>query len=1135
MSANENSTRLSNSFTYCLPIYNLLCLALFTLIGSCQSNTNSDQRAPIPVFTLLDSTQTGVNFINQLDERKDFNIFFFDYFYNGAGLAVGDINNDGLPDILFTANTRRNRLFLNKGNLQFEDVTEKSGLQNTGRWSTGAVMGDINNDGYLDIYICNGGPYTNLDSLKNELYINKGDGTFIEQADAYGLAGAHRSTQASFFDYNGDGLQDLFVMNYSDLVFRVHDENKVTTDYPGSKYPLNSCVLYKNEGNNNFRDVSRETGIQKPSFGLGLITSDLNGDGLVDIYISNDYLVPNFMFINQGDGTFKDEIKQRLDHCAHFSMGADYADINNDGLMDITEVDMMPEDHVLSKTYMRPMNPDLFFEAIDRGVIPQYMYNCLHIQHGYGIYSDIAQMAGVGKTDWSWATLLADVDNDGLRDLFVTNGFRRNLKNNDYIQNEFPQISRWIKNEQYDSAFHFLKNYPGYPLVNYLYKNNGDLTFSHVSEEWGIDVESFSNGAVFADLDRDGDLDIIINNIDQPAFIYKNNTAESSENQWIQFELTDKSNKRIPFNALVKIICNNGQQFVDELKTVRGYQSSSEPIIHFGLGANPDIDYIEIQWPDNSITKLESLEFNKRHSFDYSKVERTNRSNKIEPNYLWRDFTTTLFDTIFVHKEDSYHDFDKEILLPYKQSTLGPMLGQGDVNGDGFNDLFIGGAKGQAGRLYFMDPNKGFYTAPCQPWTKQAYSEDVGVVFFDADGDGDLDIYVASGGGGEMQGSEHLLQDRLYLNDGTGCFEGPVQNALPIITGSGGRVIAGDFTGNGLDDLFIAGRTNPGRYPEPGQSTLLANRGGTFEDVTDVWNKGLKKIGMVTDATFHDFNGDGHLDLILCGEWMSITLFIQEAGSFVDRSAEWGLDQRKGWWYSLTLADLNQDGQKDIIAGNLGLNNKFKIKENNPLHIFASDFDHNGTLDIVLSSNYKGNLVPVRGRACSSDQMPFISEKFPTYEAFANATLEEVYGQEQLDSALHYYADEARSMVWMRKGNYFEATPLPKAAQIGPILSSVVFDANNDGLPDIVIGGDIADTEPETPAFNGSRGMLLISRGNGQFDPVWLKKSGFYFTSKNVRDLTIMQPGNMGGLLILASANNSYVQALHFNGIATSH
>ena len=791
---------------------------------------------------------------------------------------------------------------------------------------------------------------------------------------------------------------------------------------------------------------------------------------------------------------------------------------------------MMPDDHVLGKTHMQPMDVDLFFEVVKRGVIPQYMFNSLHIQHGYGYFTDIAQMAGVAKTDWSWSTLMADYDNDGWKDNFVTNGYRRNINNNDFMDSKFPNIRKWREELELDSLYQVLLDYQGYPQVNYMYQNMKDLTYKAVSKEWGFDIPTYSNGAVFADLDLDGDLDIIINNIDQPAFIYKNNTSEKSNNNWIRFKLTDIKKNFIPFNTKVEIIRENGQVLVEELITCRGYLSSVEPILHFGLGNQKKIESVKITWPDRSVSYIQNPKINQVHSIDKSNVESVKEKPTNPLEYFFKDLSLQIFNEEYLHQEDDYHDYDTEVLLPYKQSALGPLMGHGDVNGNGLQDFFVGGSKGQPGMLYLMGTDNLLYKAPCQPWEAQAASEDMGSVFFDVDGDGDLDLYIVSGGGGEFKSGDAALQDRLYLNDGRGCFSGPVPDALPQTNTSGGRVITADFDGDGLNDLLVAGRTDPGRYPFPGTSYLLHNHGGIMKDVTEQWIPDLKNIGMVTDALFHDFNGDGKLDLLICGEWMTLKLYIQGNGVFEDKTEEWGLHEKTGWWYSLALVDVNNDGKMDVVAGNIGLNNKFNFKEDKPLHVFADDFDDNGTVDIVLSKDYKGKLVPVRGRQCSSDQMPFIKDKYPTYAQFASASLQDIYGEEQLESSLNYKVNESKSMIWLNKGNKFEPIPLPNAAQMGPVLKILPINANGDAFPDLLIAGDIGDTEPETPAFDGGTGLLLIGNGDGTFNPVWFKNSGFRTTSKNVKDMILIPPGNKIGQMIIISGNNSYLQALQFFG-----
>jgi hypothetical protein len=1111
-------------------LFHFTFLSLTLFFFACQSDTPKKKpktTQDFQVFSLIDSSESGLNFVNQIEETGNSNILLFDYYYNGSGLAVGDLDNDGLQDILLTGNTTGNRLYRNLGNLKFEDVTDQAGLRQD-NWSNGAVMFDINNDGLLDIYISNGGPFRDTEKVKNECYINLGNGRFEERAEALGIAGNSHSSQAAILDYDKDGDLDLFVINYGMHVFA--DGYDQYGELQVTKQELNrwSCQLYRNENGSSFTNVTEAAGVQKPAYGLGVFTSDINQDGWVDIYVSNDYAVPNFMFINNGDGTFTDQIKQRLDHCSHFSMGTDYADINNDGLQDIAEVDMMPEDHVISKTFMRPMDFDLFFRLKDQGVIPQFMFNSFHIQHGFGVFSDIGHMAGVGKTDWSWATLLADYDNDGWKDYLVTNGIRRNLKNNDFIQETMPKVAQWKQEQRYDSLIAIVQDYPGFALKNYLFRNNRDLTFTNVNDQWGLDDLTHSNGAAFADLDLDGDLELIINNIDQPVFLYRNNTTEQSGRQWMRFKVKDSRTNTIPYNTRIEIKRSNGDILLEELKTVRGYRSAVEPVLHFGFGQDAAIEEIRIIWPDGSQNVLENLETNQVHTIDRANYSPQSAEQNMRSLFQIADMSSSIFREPFQHQENPYLDFNREILLPYRQSTLGPIFTVGDVNGDNNPDFYIGGAKDQPGRLYLMEPSKGYYSSPCQPWEAHAASEDMGGVFFDLEGDGDLDLYVASGGGGEFAPDAPELKDRVYLNDGQGCFSVAPASVLPAWTASGGKVAAADWDQDGDTDLFVAGRTVPGKYPFPAQSVLLENQNGQLKDVTAQKAPYLTDLGMITDGQFHDFSGDGRPDLLLSGEWMTLRLLVQDDTGFSDQSEAWGLSDHNGWWHSLELADIDQDGDQDIIAGNIGLNNKYKIKDDHPIHIFAKDFDNSGTIDIVLSSKYKGSLVPARGRQCSSEQMPFIKEKFPTFSGFANSTLEDIYGAENLESALHYTTNEAHSMVWINQGTSFSPIPLPNAAQVGPILSTQVWDINEDGFPDLLIGGDLADTEPETQAYDGSRGLVLLGRGDGHFDPVWAQQSGLAFGSRNIRDLVLVNPpGNRPGKVLLIAANNDPLQAIY--------
>ena len=992
-----------------------LLLLAFSLLWSCQPTDAPPQKpkptSNQPLFSLLSTAETGIDFANMLEEKLERNIGLYEYYYNGGGVAIGDVNKDGLEDIFFTGNLLPNRLYLNEGNLKFKDVSKTAGIQSN-RWSTGATMVDINKDGWLDIYVCNSGPYKELEIRTNQLYINQKDGTFSEEAEAYGIADQSKSTQASFFDYDKDGDLDLFVMNHSWFIHEtsLSIEDRIK-DLSPADYRRQSCSLYRNDGSGKFTDITESSGILKLAFGLGLVTSDLNQDGWIDIYVANDFFIPDFMYINNGDGTFTDRIKEKVGHSPYYSMGCDAADINNDGLVDLANLDMTPDDHVRSKMLMASMDVSEFrYLTGNKNYLSQYMLNTLQVNNGFGIFSEIGLLAGVSKTDWSWAALLADFDNDGFKDYFITNGFKRDTKNNDWkakIMAIRAENNGDIANEDY---WRLLQETDSNPIENYIFRNNGQFHFDIKNEEWGLQQKTFSNGAAYADLDQDGDLEIIVNNIDQRAFIYRNNAQEN----YIRFELMNSQNVDAALHAKVHIYYGEQEQFV-EYSPVRGFQASVEPYIHFGLGQSTVIDRVVIKWLNGTETTIQQPAINQTHQVDQAKVQnRPIASPKLKPRFF--DITKQQEGIAFTHEENEYDDFAKEILLPHMQSTLGPHVSVGDANGDQIEDFFIGGAKGQAGVLYLQQANGKFYAAPNQAWAADKGCEDMGSLFFDVDGDGDQDLYIASGGGGEFSVESAQLQDRLYLNDGKGNFR-KAANALPKMRISTGRVKAADYDGDGDLDLFVGGRTLPGRYPFPVDSYLLQNNGGKFTDITDSKASELRQLGMVTDAVWTDVDRNGQIDLVVVGEWMPISIFINQNGQLKNQTSSYGLENTQGWWYSLAKADFDKDGYEDLVIGNLGQNNKFRPKAKKPLHIYCNDFDENGSLDIVLSKDYKNNLVPVRGKECSTEQMPFLAKKlhyqpflakkFPTFKSFSESSLTEIYGEEKLDKALHYQVRSA--------------------------------------------------------------------------------------------------------------------------------
>lgn len=1057
----------------------------------------------VPLLGLMSSRQTGITFKNTSVETPQRHLAHYDYFYNGSGVAIGDINNDGLADIFFAGNDAPNELYLNKGELQFNNISKTAGITSN-KWATGVSLVDINKDGWLDIYVCNSGPYASEKALANELYINNGDLTFTESAARYGIADASYSSQASFFDMDKDGDLDLFVMNHSligygkDLV----DWEK-GFDAQEEDIQKKSCsTLYRNNGDGSFTDITKEAGIYRPGFGLGISVTDFDENGFLDIYVANDYFIPDFLFFNLGDGKFVENIKARATHTSFFSMGCDAADFNNDGLIDLAVVDMTPTDHYRSKTLMESMDVNKFRYLVQKkGYVPQYMFNSLNLNRSKGNFSEIGHQAGVAQTDWSWAPLLADLDNDTWKDLLVTNGFKRDTKDRDWAQKLQDAFDREDVTEE--EIFEVIQSAKSTPMVNFLFKNNGDLSFKDTSKNWGFTETSFSQGAAYGDLDNDGDLDLVINNLEKEAFVYRNNSETLSGNNYIQFVLQAANDKSELLNSKISITTGDKTQTI-EYNFVRGYLSTMQPLAHFGLGSENTVDRVDFHWPDGTRSTIDNPEVNTRHTVDRSKLS-TKTLLPDEDSLPFMDIAHRVGLGSYKHEENPFDDYEKEILLPHKQSTLGPALAVGDVNGDGYDDFYAGGSKGQAGSLYFQDLKKGFIKAAATAFRTDAKYEDLGAHFFDADSDGDLDLYVASGGGGDVVDTSSLLLDRLYTNNGSGQFTA-ARDMLPEIASSTSWVSAHDWDTDGDMDLFVGGRNSPGKYPLPPNSYLLENVNGKFIDITGSIAPDLAKAGMITSTSWSDLNGDNVKDLIVVGEWMPVTIFLNTGSGFINNTDAYGLGNETGWWYSIKNGDFDNDGDQDFVLGNVGLNNKFHPMPEKPLHIFSNDFDDNGTLDIVLSKEYKGSLAPIRGKECSTQQMPFISEKFPMFSDFASSSLEDIYGEENLKSALHYTATKFESVYMENKGNgSFSFTPLPPEAQMAPINDMVVADFDKDGNLDLVIGGNKLHTEVETTSYDAGKGLFLRGKGDGSFEAYTKIEDSGIFMPDNVRQLELMR------------------------------
>lgn len=1071
-----------------------------------------------PLFTLLPAEQTGVFFENQIIENQRINILTYEYFHNGGGVAIGDLNNDGLSDIFLTGNLAPNRLYFNQGNMTFEDVTQTAGVIGTRGWYTGTTLVDINNDGWLDIYTCLSG---NLpDPFRaNQLYVNNQDGTFTERAQEYGIADVGYATQATFFDYDLDGDLDLFILNHNVVPISDFKPSQVRNTHD----PHVGDKLYRND-NGTFTDVSQSAGIYTNAlgYGLGVSIGDLNGDHYPDIYVANDFIEHDYCYMNKGDGTFRDVVKSGFNQISQFSMGTDMADINNDGLLDIMTVDMIAEDNYRQKTTMRPMNRSIFYFAVEDGFHYQYMHNALQLNRGRERFSNISKLAGISSTDWSWAPLLVDLDMDGYKDFMVTNGYKKDISNKDYVSFEKKQMKAFREGKINNTEMFrsLLDAAPVTKIGNYVFKNNGDYTFSKMNEAWNFEQEAFSNGAAYGDLDNDGDLDLVINNIDDRAFVYQNQAMETRQPHYLRLKLKGALQNPLGLGAKVWVHTADGIQYFDHSLS-RGFQSSMDPVLCIGLGTQATIDRLEVRWPDGKVSILTDVQADRELEVAHAEAMEGQVNGYPQPSPLFEDVTHE-HGLQARHVENAFDDFDYEVLLPHKMSNWGPGLAVGDVNGDGRSDVYLGGANGFEGQLYLQQPKGQFELAMVEAFEAHATHEDLGATFFDADADGDLDLYVVSGGN-EFEAGHAAYQDRLYINDGRGNFTHRA-DALPAFSVSGSVVRPSDVDADGDLDLFVGGRMLPRLYPRPADSRLLINEGGTFRDATLDLAPALEQLGMVTDARWMDLDADGDEDLVIMGEWMAPTLLENQRGLMVRMEAT-GLEEETGWWFSVEAGDFDEDGDLDFVAGNLGTNYKYKASYEEPFQVFLNDFDESGSQDIVLGYFDEGTLFPVRGRQCSSEQMPFIKKKFPTYDLFGKADLKEIYGEESLDRSLNYKARNFRSSFVENLGNgKFKATPLPVEAQMSALNDLLVQDVNGDGHLDVFAAGNLFASEVETPRNDAGVGVLLLGNGKGGFEAVPAHESGIYLP-QDIKQLALVRMDG-GETRILAAPNNDALRLI---------
>lgn len=1051
------------------------------------------------LFTRLPASRTGINFRNLLKEdNEQFNVMVNPYFYNGAGVAVGDVNNDGLPDLFFTGNMVKNRLYLNKGNFQFEDITDQAGVAIKEGWCTGATFVDINGDGLLDIYVCRAG-LPNKSYRSNLLFINNGNGTFTEEAAKYGLADIGYSTQASFFDYDKDGDLDLFVINASSPEYsRGMLDYSQMRNRPGDSTLHNH--LYRNDGGH-FTDVTTQAGIRSNvlTFSLGLSTADIDQDGWPDIYIGNDFNESDYLYINNHDGTFTEKLRDKIDHTSQYSMGIDVADLNNDGLPDILELDMLPPGNHDLKMHIGGDNFDKFQYLFGQGYYYQYMKNSLQKNNGDGTFSEIGQLAGVAATDWSWSPLIADLDNDGRKDIFISNGYKRDNTNLEFIRYTMDQAIKQQQGEPGVAVGDYVAKMKGIRMENFLFRNMGNDSFADMSRQWGIDERTFSNGAVYADLDNDGYLDLIVSNMDDYAGIYRNNGATLLKNNFLRIQL--KGDKQNPFGFGAKVYgYGGGQIYYVEQAPVRGFQSSVDMRLHIGLGQLPELDSLRIIWPDDRTQLLTHVGVNRLLTLAQGGAGgKWNYGVKSGPPPLL-DSAPGVLD--YVHQENPERDFTRQHLLNHYYSHNGPCMAKADVNGDGLEDVFVGGSKGHPGGLFVQTKDHDWVRTAAPALLADSMSEDVDAVFFDANGDGHPDLYVVSGG---YEYPEHspYLRDRLYLNDGKGHFSRS-PDALPDNTDSKSCVRVCDINGDGKPDLFVGGKVVPGKYPRSCGSSIYINDGhGKFRDATDEWNPALRRLGIVTDAVWVDVNHDGVRDLVVVGEWMPIKVFVNEGGRLVDESDQYVPFASNGWWNTIVAADLDGDGLQDLVIGNYGLNSPLRASPREPVQCYTTDIDNNGIDDPIMTCYRDHISYPFYPMDDILAQVPSLKKKFYDYEVYANATIADIIPAERLRTIQPLVANNFRTLYLHNTGKGFEVRELPVEAQYSPVYTIAVPDLDHDGHPDLVLGGNNIYNKILLGRDDANHGLVLLNDGKGNFRYLPPARSGLTLRGDNRSILVI--------------------------------
>ena len=1084
------------------------CLIFFFLV-SCQ---NKHELETETLFTLLPENKTNIYFDNRLTPSNEYNIFKYRNFYQGGGVGLGDINNDGLLDIYLTANMQPNKLYLNKGDFVFEDITESAGVAGKQMWSSGVSMVDINADGWLDIYVCNSGNISG-DNKLNELFVNNGDGTFTDRAQEMGIADKGFSTHAAFFDFDKDGDLDLYQLNNSYRSigsFNLKENDRPIRDHLGGD------KLYRND-DGIFKDISEEAGIYGSviGFGLGVAVADLNNDGWQDIYISNDFFERDYIYMNNGDGTFTESLTNLVKATSLTSMGVDIADLTGDGYPEIFVNDMLPETDDRYKTTMTFENWDKYQNNVRNGYYHQFTRNTLQLNNGLVkgadlSFSEVGRMANVEATDWSWTALLTDLDNNGDKDIFITNGIDRDILDQDFIQyiaNE--EVTKMVVKKEGVDYYKLLDLIPSHLVPNYAYAGNGRLKFNNVTKEWGLDKPSSSNGAAYGDLDNDGDLDLIVNNVNQPVFVYKNNSDTVLGNNYLKLNLVGELQNIQAVGAKVTVKVGDKMYWQEQFLN-RGFQSSVDNRMNFGLGNATMVDTLKVQWYYGKETVLVNVNVNQTLDLYESKAF-VSLGQKLNNDKSIFEELSSLNGLNFKHQEEAFVDFDQSRLLFHMSTTEGAKISIADVNGDGLDDLFFCGGKNQTAEL-FNQTKKSFVSSNHKVFNKNKKSEDIASLFFDADSDGDLDLYVASGSS-EFAASSFSLVDRLYLNDGKGNYKISSQSLPVVIPQNTSTVSAADYDKDGDLDLFVGVRMKSNNYGIPQTSFLLENNGsGNFKSVTEEKASGLIEIGMVTDALWVDIDNDNDKDLIVVGEWMGVKCFENDAGNFEDISHKLGLSDTKGWWNKIITSDFNYDGRPDFVLGNHGLNSRFNASKEQPIYSYVNDFDQNGDIEQILCQFNGGTSFPMILRHDLVAQLPILKKNILKYHDYKGKTINDLFSKKQLEASIVNKVNMLESIILLStEHNKYKIEKLPLEAQLAPVYAIIAKDFDSDGLIDIITAGNLYGVKPEVGRYDASYGAFLKGNGKGTFQSVPMDISGLVLHGE-IRDLQFL---NFGGEKIL--------------------